>query len=102
MLIFYRATVESILWYSKTSRFGHLTVKSIAQILGPVKTAGKIMGMPPPSPQDLFKQTAIRLASDILSDTSHVLCSEYVLLNSGRRYSAPLCEHIPLIHPSLR
>ena len=94
MLIFYRAAIESILRYGITSWFGNLSVKSRAEISSLVKTAGKIMGITPPlNPQDLFEQATIRQANAILTDSSHVLNSEYTLLNSGRRYRLPLCRH---------
>ncbi len=73
--------------------------KSKAQIFSLVQTAGEIMGMPVfLNPQELFEQAAIRQANSILSDTSHILYSEYVLMSSGRRYSFPLCKHIRYKH----
>ena len=94
MIIFYRATIESILRYGITSWFGNLTVKSKTQIFNLVKTVGKIIGTPVPlNPQELFEQTTIRQAQTILSDSSHPLHSEYSLLNSGRRYRVSLCKH---------
>ena len=55
MLIFYRATIESILQYGITSWFGNLTVKSKTQISNLVKTAGKIIGTPALlNPQELL------------------------------------------------
>lgn len=94
MLIFYRATIESIIRYGITSWFGNLTVKSKTQIQNLVKMAGKIMGFPAPlSPHHLFEQATVRQAENILSDTTHALTSEYVLLNSRRRFRVPLCKH---------
>ena len=85
MLIFYRATIETILRYGITSWFGNLTVKSKTQIFNLVKTAGRIMGTPAPlNPQELFDQATIMQAKTILSDNSHVLSSEFALLNSGK------------------
>lgn len=86
MLIFFRATTESILRYGITNWFGNLTVKSKTQIFNLVKTAGTIMGTPAPlNPQDHFDQATISQAKSILSDSSHLLYPEYILLNSGRR-----------------
>ncbi len=80
--------------YGVSSWFRNFTVKSKAQILSLVKTAGEIMGIQAPlTPQDFFEEAPIRWAGSILSDSSHVLHSEYVLLKSGGRYRVPLCKH---------
>ena len=70
MLIFYRASIESILRYGITSWFGNLTVKFKSQIARVAKMAGKIMGMssPPITPQAIFEQAVIRQARNIVSD----------------------------------
>ena len=93
MMIFYRATIESVLRFGITNWFGNLTVKSKAQICNLVKTAGKIMGYPPPpAPQDIYVQSVIRQANNTRGDPSHVLHSQFEMLNSGRRYRLPLCK----------
>lgn len=74
MLIFYRASIESVLRYGITSWFGNLLVKSKTQILNLVKTAGKIMGVAVPhGPQELHKQAVRRQTKSILADPTHVL-----------------------------
>ena len=105
MLIFYRATIESVLRYGITSWFGNLTVKSRAEISSLVRTAGKIMGiMLPLNPQDLFEQATIRQANAILSDSAHVLNCEYtrgvknidfesIHRSNSRRYDVSIRPH---------
>ena len=95
MLIFYRASIESILRYGISSWFGNLTVKYKAQIGKLAKMAGKIMGMsaPPITPQAIFEQEVVRQARNIISDPLHVLNPEYVLMRSGRRYRTPQCRY---------
>ena len=101
MLIFYRATIESILQYGITSWFGNLIVKSKTQIFNLVKTASKIMETPAPlNPQELFDQATISQAKTIQSDSSHLLYPEYILLNSGRRHRVSLCKHNRYTHSS--
>ena len=51
MLIFYRASIESILRYGITSWYGNLTVKYKSEILRLAKMAGKIVGMSAPPHQ---------------------------------------------------
>lgn len=87
MLIFYRATIESVLRYAILSWFGNLLVKPKTQILNLVKMAGKIMGAQALlGPQELYDQAMRRQTGIILSDHTHVLHSEYQPLRSGRRY----------------
>ena len=95
MLIFYRASIESILRYGIASWFGNLTVKFKSQIARVAKMAGKIMGMssPPITPQAIFEQAVIRQARSIVSDPSHVLNQEYVMMRNGRRYRTPPCKY---------
>ena len=95
MLIFYRASIESILRYGISSWYGNLTVKYKAQVERVAKMAGKIMGLssPPMTPQAIFEQTVVRQAKNIISDPSHVLNSEYELMRSGRRYRMPQCKY---------
>ena len=88
----FRATIESVLRFGITSWFGNLTVKHKAQISNLVKAAGKVIGQPPPpAPQDIYDQSVIRQATNIIDDPSHVLHSQFELLNSGRRYRTPFC-----------
>ena len=62
MLIFYRASIESVMRYGITSWFGNLTVKLKSEITRLAKTAGKIMGMssPPSTLQNIFDQAVLR------------------------------------------
>ena len=91
VLIFYRASIESIVRYGITSWFGNLTVKLKSEILRLAKMAGKIMGMsgPPKTPQAIFEQATLEQAKKTVSDPSHVLYPEYRLMPSGRRYEVP-------------
>ena len=95
MLIFYRASIESILRYGIASWFGNLTVKCKSQISRLANMAGKIMGRssPPTSLHTIFEQAVVRQAQNIISDTSHVLNPEYVIMRTGRRYRTPTCKY---------
>ena len=76
MLIFYRASIESILRYGIASWFGNLTVKYKSQIARLAKMAGKIMGMssPPITPQAIFEQAVSRLGT--LSPIPHMFLTK--------------------------
>ena len=95
MLIFYRASIESILRYGIASWFGNLTVKYKSQITRLAKMSGKIMGMssPPITLHTIFEQAVVRQARNIISDPSHVLNPRYVLMRTGRRYRTPKCKY---------
>lgn len=94
MLIFYKATIESVLRYGIIVWFGSLTVKSRAQINNVLRVAGKIMGTQTISSlQDIFELCITQQANKILLDSSHVLYPEYTLMNSGRRYRVTLCKY---------
>lgn len=94
MLIFYRASIESILRYGIIAWFGNLSVQMKAQIDSLVRVAGKIMGIKTISSlPEMFEICTVQCANRILQDPLHVLHSEYTLMNSGRRYRVPLCRH---------
>lgn len=95
MLIFYRASIESIVRYGITSWFGNLSVKYKSEIFRLVKMAGKIMGMsaPPITPQAMFEQSTISQVKKIVSDPSHILHRGYRLMPSGRRYELYKCKY---------
>jgi len=63
MLIFYKATIESILRYGIVVWFGSLIVKLRAQINNLVRVAGKIMGTQTISSlQDIFEHCTLQQA----------------------------------------
>ena len=96
MLIFYRASIESIIRYGITSWFGNLAVKYKSEVLRLAKMAGKIMGMssPPVTPQVIFEQASLGQAKKIASDPTHILYPEYRLLPSGRRYDVHAWSYV--------
>ena len=93
MLLFYRATMESIIRYGITTWFGNLSVKLKTQLQNLIKRAGKIIGMQPPcSLQEIFEETARKQGLKITCDPNHILHKEYEMLPSGRRYRLPNCK----------
>ena len=93
MMLFYRATIGSIIRYGITTWFGNLTVRAKAQLQNLVKRAGKIMGTQPPSSlKEIFEETVRKQGSKIAADPNHVLNMEYELLPLGERYWLPFCR----------
>ena len=92
-MLFYRATIESIIRYGITTWFGNLTVRAKAQLQNLVKRAGKIMGTQPPSSlKEIFEDTVRKQGAKIATDPTHVLNMEYELLPPGKRYRVPFCR----------
>lgn len=92
MLIFYRASIESLLRYGLTW-FGNLSIKLKSQILNLIKRAGKIMGvLPPCSLLDIFEETALKLGRKIANDSTHFLFDQCEVMPSGRRYRVANCR----------
>ena len=93
MMMFYRAAIESIVYYAITTWFGNLSIKLKSQLCSLINRAGKIMGAPPPSSlQDIYDETARRRGLKISRDPNHVLNREFELMPSGRRYRLPTCK----------
>ena len=90
LLLFYRATTESLIRYGITSFYGNQSVQSKSQFLHITSTSSKIVGSTlSPSLQEIFEQTLFRQAQKICSDATHALHSGYQLLPSGKRYRIP-------------
>ena len=68
--MFYGTNIESTLRYGSPSLFGNHTVKFKAQVFNLVKTAG-----------NAHLKSTIQWANRILSNPTHVLNTEYVLMN---------------------
>ncbi len=86
MCTFYRGTMESILtsciavWGGSCTDYNRKALQRI------VNTAGKIIGAPLPSLQDIYITRLTRKATMIVRDASHPAHSLFSLLPSGRRY----------------
>ena len=83
---FYRGTIESILsscvavWGGSCTNYNRKTLQRI------VNTAGRIIGAPLPSLQDIYNTRLTRKATTIVRDASHPAHSLFTLMPSGRRY----------------
>lgn len=87
VLLFYRATVESIIFYSIPTGFGNLSTKLRSQIQNCIKRAGKIIELLPSSSlQEIFEESVIKQSLKITKDKNHILCKDDELMPSGKRY----------------
>ena len=86
MLSFYRGAIESILTSSITVWCGNCTNYSRKTLQRIANTAGKIIGVSPPSLLDIYSNRLTRKALSIVGDPSHPSHKLFCLLPSGRRY----------------
>ena len=95
---FYRGTIESILsscvavWGGSCTNYNRKTLQRI------VNTAGRIIGAPLPSLQDIYNTRLTRKATTIVRDTSHPAHSLFTLMPSGRRYRSLRARSTRLIN----
>ncbi len=83
----YKSHVESILQFNITAWYGNLGVRSKNKLQRIVRIAEKIIGQQMQL-EELYLAT-YRKASSVVSDFTHPLLSEFVMLPSGRRYKVP-------------
>ena len=89
--MFYNAMIPSVLLYA-CSGFFNLLTKSLKHDLDrPRRICTKLIGDGENLvKQDvMYKNATLSLAAKIIKDHDHPLCSQYVLLRSGRRYRLP-------------
>lgn len=85
MVLFYRATIETILTFSVTVWFGRATVAQKNKLQNIAKTASRIIGCEQPPIHDLYEKRLSNKASSIIADPSHPGHNMFSLLPSGRR-----------------
>ena len=83
---FYHSVVESVLVYGITVWYANCTAKDRKTLQGVIKTAGKIIGCPLPSLENIATSRGLNRAKRIMSDPSHPGHGFFQLLPSGRRY----------------
>lgn len=93
MILFYKAAIESIVRYGMVVWFGNLSVKLKSSLQTLIKRAGKIIGQVQSTTlNELFVEAVKKHSFKIINDPNHVLCSEYEMMPSGRRYRLPNCR----------
>ena len=89
--MFYNAMIPSVLLYA-CSGFLNLVTKTLKHDLDrPRRRCSKLIGDSENlvKPDIMYKNATLSLAAKIIKDQYHPLCSQYVLLPSGRRYRLP-------------
>ena len=89
MMSFYRTFVQSVITYNFLSWFGNLSVQNKNKLSKILNTASKIIGLPIETIGSYYEHQISKKANKILSDSTHILFSEYSQLPSGRRLRMP-------------
>ena len=90
--IVYKRLVDSILTFNIVVWYGNLGVNGKAKLARIVGMAGKITGAKQDSLSDLYLTAVERKTARILDDAKHPLFSEFLKLQSGRRYKVPIAK----------
>jgi hypothetical protein len=88
LVLFYRASIESILTYNFVTWFSSCTVEDKNRLERIVKQAEKVTGIKLPSMDSLFVNRTRRKAGRIMKDPAHPLYGHFETLPSGRRFRA--------------
>lgn len=87
---FYQSFIESLLTFSFICWFNGLSVKDKNSLNGIVKVCSKIIGAQQRDLCYLWEKQVAQKAKGIISQSDHVLSSEFTVMPSGRRYKVPL------------
>ena len=86
---FYRCFIQPVLTFGFLCWFGGLSVKNRNVLMRIVNMCGKVVGDRQMSMSMMYERQAIRKATAIVRDPSHILTEHYQLLPSGRRFETP-------------
>ena len=90
LLLFYCATIGSMIRSGITSFCENLSVQSRSQLLRIVSTSTKIVGCTLSFTPGSLQQTIVWQAQEVCFDASHLLYLQYQLLLSGEPYGIPM------------
>ena len=85
MLSFYRGTIESVLTQCMTVWHGSCTASCRRSLQRTVRSAERIIGVTPPSIQELYNTRIVRRATQVMHDPTHPAHCLFRPLPSGRR-----------------
>ena len=85
---FYHCCIESVITYCITAWYVNCTEKDRKSLSRVIRSAERIVGLPLPPLDDIFRTRCLRRACGILKDETHPANHLFTLLPSGRRYRA--------------
>ena len=91
LVLFYRATIESVLSFSFSVWYGNATLEDKRLLNSVVKAAERIIGCKLPSMEDIYLSRTVRRASKIMKDSLHPANPLFQTMPSGRRLRSIRC-----------
>ena len=88
--MFYCAFIESVLTFCIICWFGNASEAQKNSVRKTVTLASKLIGIPLPTMESIYKERTITKAGSSVKNHSHPLATFFSLLPSGRRYRTPL------------
>ena len=92
LILFYRATIESVLAFSLSTWYGNATCDDKRLLDSVVKAAEKIIGCELPSIASIYRSRISKRANKIIADDSHPARQLFEKLPSGRRLRLMKCN----------
>ena len=86
---FYQSFIESLLTFSFNCWFNVLSVKDRNSLNAVVKVCSRIIGVQQGNLSSIWEKRVVQKAKKIISQSDHVLSSEFVLMPSAQRYYVP-------------
>lgn len=95
---FYHCCIESTQTYCITAWYVNCAAADRKNIQTVINTCQKIVGLPLPTLEDIFRTRRLLGANNILKDDTHPCHQLFSLLPSGRHYRAITTVFFPLSH----
>ena len=92
LVLFYRATIESVLSFSISVWYGNATLEDKRLVNSVVRAAEKIIGCTLPTIDEIYLSRTMRRASKIMKDPFHPANSLFQTMPSGRRLRSIRCS----------
>lgn len=92
LMLFYRATIESVLAFSLSVWFGSATKEDKRLLESVIKNASKIVGTAPPSLDEIYRSRVQKRAKNIIADEHHPAHKLFEKMPSGRRFRSILAK----------
>ena len=87
--LFYTSFVQSVWSFGMQCWYNSLSLQNKNKIIKIVNISSKIVGTILDHPDYVNEKKSLSHAQKIICDSTHILCNEYTLLPSGRRYKVP-------------
>ena len=87
--LFYKSFIESVLTFAFIAWYGGISLRDKNNLGHIVKVAGKMIGCPQVTLNNMYEKQVVRKANSILDCVNHPLHCLFEVLPSGRRFRVP-------------